>query len=163
MIVSGQSGTLVGQGAACNRGCGHRSPSAYVLRKYFVCAWAQMCIVRIKPVNDTRLRFRDSSASFAAICFFRSYLLLRDVSLYLLDIKSVHTQKGLDIFCHKFHNPDDVHPQLPSPNQTILEMPVGKIGVYTRFFEYANGTDISQKDEKTKQKATKPDTGWKSV
>nr|GEW82822.1 hypothetical protein [Tanacetum cinerariifolium] len=28
--------------------------------------------------------------------------------------------------------------QLPSPNHTIHEMQVGKIGVYTRFFEYAN-------------------------
>ncbi|GJZ56109.1 hypothetical protein Tco_0611302 [Tanacetum coccineum] len=26
------------------------------------------------------------------------------------NIKSVLTQKGLDIFCHKFHIPDDVHP-----------------------------------------------------
>ncbi|GJU65885.1 hypothetical protein Tco_1247720 [Tanacetum coccineum] len=55
-----------------------------------------------------------------------------------LHIKSVLTQKGLDIFCHKFYIPEDVHPQLPSPNQTIHEMPTGKIGVYTRFFEYAN-------------------------
>ncbi|GKD07085.1 putative gypsy type transposase [Tanacetum coccineum] len=37
MIVSGQIGTLVGQGSACNRGCEHRLPSAYVLQKYFVC------------------------------------------------------------------------------------------------------------------------------
>nr|GEY27012.1 hypothetical protein [Tanacetum cinerariifolium] len=37
-----------------------------------------------------------------------------------------------------FHIPDEVHPQLPSPNQTIHEMPTGKIGVYTRFFEYTN-------------------------
>ncbi|GJR24697.1 hypothetical protein Tco_0973224 [Tanacetum coccineum] len=36
------------------------------------------------------------------------------------------------------HIPDDVLPQLPSPNQTIHEMPAEKIGVYTRFFEYAN-------------------------
>ncbi|GJX75693.1 hypothetical protein Tco_0322504, partial [Tanacetum coccineum] len=58
--------------------------------------------------------------------------------LSITDIKSVLTRKGLDIFCQKFHIPEDVHPQLPSPNQTIHEMPVGKIGVYTRFFEYAN-------------------------
>ncbi|GKB43921.1 hypothetical protein Tco_0888863 [Tanacetum coccineum] len=56
----------------------------------------------------------------------------------ITDVKSVLTQKGLDIFCHKFSIPKDVHPQLPSPNQTIHEMPTGKIGVYTRFFEYAN-------------------------
>ncbi|GJZ08661.1 hypothetical protein Tco_0542944 [Tanacetum coccineum] len=92
----------------------------------------------ISRLNGSSLRFRDSSASSTAICFFRGYLLLRDVSLYRLDIKSVLTQKGLDIFCHKFYIPGDVHPQLRSPNQTIHKMPVGKIGVYTRFFEYAN-------------------------
>ncbi|GJW57334.1 hypothetical protein Tco_0104065, partial [Tanacetum coccineum] len=54
------------------------------------------------------------------------------------DIKYVLTQKGLDMFCHKFHIPEDVHPQLPSPDQTIHEMPTGKISVYTRFFEFAN-------------------------
>nr|GEU76043.1 transposase (putative), gypsy type [Tanacetum cinerariifolium] len=37
-----------------------------------------------------------------------------------------------------FHIPDEVHPQLPSPNQTIHEMPTDKIGAYTRFFKYAN-------------------------
>ncbi|GJY14353.1 hypothetical protein Tco_0384775 [Tanacetum coccineum] len=56
----------------------------------------------------------------------------------ITDIKSVLTRKGLDIFCQNFHIPEDLHPQLPSRNQTIHEMPVGKIGVYTRFFEYAN-------------------------
>ncbi|GJZ56345.1 hypothetical protein Tco_0611538 [Tanacetum coccineum] len=135
-------------------------------------------------VNVTRLRFCDTLASSAAICFFHGYLLLPHLFAsfasicffrgYLLlprlfassrlftsfvtfrctglgydpfllftmsnitDIKYVLTQKGLDIFCHKFHILEDVHPQLPSPNQTIHEMPTGKIGVYTRFFEYAN-------------------------
>nr|GEU58583.1 hypothetical protein [Tanacetum cinerariifolium] len=56
----------------------------------------------------------------------------------ITDMKSVLTQKGLEICCHKFHIPEDVHPQLPSPNQTIHEMPAGKIGVYTRFSKYAN-------------------------
>ncbi|GJS73708.1 hypothetical protein Tco_0706549 [Tanacetum coccineum] len=56
----------------------------------------------------------------------------------ITDIKSVLTQKGLDTLCQTFHIPDDVHLQLPSHNQTIHEMPAGKIGVYTRFFEYAN-------------------------
>ncbi|GKD69653.1 hypothetical protein Tco_1323743 [Tanacetum coccineum] len=56
----------------------------------------------------------------------------------ITDIKSVLTRKGLDIFCQNFHISEDLHPQLPSSNQTIHEMPVGKIGVYTRFFKYAN-------------------------
>nr|GEU58437.1 hypothetical protein [Tanacetum cinerariifolium] len=56
----------------------------------------------------------------------------------ITDIKSVLTQRALKSFCETFHIPDEVHLQLPSPNQTIHEMPTGKIGVYTRFFEYAN-------------------------
>nr|GEX55608.1 hypothetical protein [Tanacetum cinerariifolium] len=56
----------------------------------------------------------------------------------ITNIKSVLTQRGLDTFCQAFHIPNDIHLQLPSPNQTIHEMPTGKIGVYTRFFEYAN-------------------------
>nr|GEU58618.1 transposon protein, putative, Mutator sub-class [Tanacetum cinerariifolium] len=32
-----QSGTLVGQGSACNRGCEHKLPFAYVLRKCHIC------------------------------------------------------------------------------------------------------------------------------
>nr|GEU70024.1 transposase (putative), gypsy type [Tanacetum cinerariifolium] len=99
--------------------------------------WAtKRCLLR--AVNVTRLSFRDSSASFAVVCFFRGRLLLRDASLYLLDIESVLTQKGLDTFCRKFHIPESVHPQLPSHNQTMHERPARKIGVYTRFFEYAN-------------------------
>ncbi|GKA26184.1 hypothetical protein Tco_0712293 [Tanacetum coccineum] len=63
-----------------------------------------------------------------------SQILKRSPELEHLNIET----KGLDIFCPNFHIPDDVHPQLPSPNQTIHEMLAGKIGVYTRFFEYAN-------------------------
>nr|GEV46621.1 hypothetical protein [Tanacetum cinerariifolium] len=51
------------------------------------------------------------------------------------EIKSVLTQKGLQIFCETFHIPDDVHPQLPSPNQTIHEMPTGKIAAKVSHFE----------------------------
>nr|GEV60251.1 transposase (putative), gypsy type [Tanacetum cinerariifolium] len=56
----------------------------------------------------------------------------------ITDIKSVLTRKGFNIFCQKFHIPEEVYPELPSPSQTIHEMPSGKIGVYTRFFEFAN-------------------------
>nr|GFB34299.1 hypothetical protein [Tanacetum cinerariifolium] len=38
-------------------------------------------------------------------------------------IKFVLTQKALTIFCETYHIPDEVHPQLPSPNQTIQEIP----------------------------------------
>ncbi|GJU82621.1 hypothetical protein Tco_1284986, partial [Tanacetum coccineum] len=32
----------------------------------------------------------------------------------------------------------EVHPQLPSPDATMHERPAGKVGMYTRFFDYAN-------------------------
>ncbi|GJV17539.1 hypothetical protein Tco_1362862 [Tanacetum coccineum] len=37
-----------------------------------------------------------------------------------------------------FHIPDVVHPELPSRNDRIRNSPVGKIGVYSRFFNFAN-------------------------
>ncbi|GJT95376.1 hypothetical protein Tco_1090894 [Tanacetum coccineum] len=54
------------------------------------------------------------------------------------DIKSGLSSRALEILCETYYIPEEVHPQLPSPNQTIHEMPIGKIGIYTRFFEYAN-------------------------
>nr|GEX17174.1 putative transposase (putative), gypsy type [Tanacetum cinerariifolium] len=59
---------------------------------------------------------------------FRGCLLVRES---ITDIKSILTQRALTIFCETYHIPDEVHPQLPSPTQTIHEMPSGKIGVYT--------------------------------
>ncbi|GKC43499.1 hypothetical protein Tco_1061221, partial [Tanacetum coccineum] len=56
----------------------------------------------------------------------------------ITDIKFALTEKALRIFYETYHIPDEVHPQLPNLDQTIHEMPTGKIGVYTRFFEYAN-------------------------
>nr|GEY08599.1 hypothetical protein [Tanacetum cinerariifolium] len=49
----------------------------------------------------------------------------------ITDIRYVLTQRALTIFCKTYHIPNEVHPQLPSPNQTIHEMPSVKIGVYT--------------------------------
>nr|GEU30558.1 hypothetical protein [Tanacetum cinerariifolium] len=50
----------------------------------------------------------------------------------ITDIRYVLTQRALTVFCETYHIPVEVHPQLPSPNQTIHEMPSGKIVVYTR-------------------------------
>ncbi|GJR20711.1 hypothetical protein Tco_0969238 [Tanacetum coccineum] len=56
----------------------------------------------------------------------------------ITDIRCVLTQKALDAFCDKFHIPEEVHPVLPNQNDTMHERPVGKIRLYTRFFDYAN-------------------------
>ncbi|GJT86387.1 hypothetical protein Tco_1068104 [Tanacetum coccineum] len=52
------------------------------------------------------------------------------VSMLILKTKA-GCRKALKIFCDTYHFPDEVHPQIATPNQTIHEMPAGKIGVYT--------------------------------
>nr|GEU43634.1 hypothetical protein [Tanacetum cinerariifolium] len=59
------------------------------------------------------------------------YLLLSVSSIY--DVTSTLTQTALDTFCQKYHIHDNVHPELPGPNQNIHNSPTGKIGVYTSF------------------------------
>ncbi|GJX82140.1 hypothetical protein Tco_0331621 [Tanacetum coccineum] len=54
------------------------------------------------------------------------------------DIKSKLNQKALDALCTKYHIPASVHPSLPGSDKNILQSPSGKIGVYTRFFDFAN-------------------------
>ncbi|GJX35084.1 hypothetical protein Tco_0246641 [Tanacetum coccineum] len=56
----------------------------------------------------------------------------------ITDVKCVLSQRAFDIFCEKFHIPEEVHPVLPNRGNTIHERPVGKIGLYTRFFDFAN-------------------------
>nr|GEV18451.1 hypothetical protein [Tanacetum cinerariifolium] len=53
----------------------------------------------------------------------------------IMDIKSILTQKALDTFCRTFHIPNVVHPQLPSSNRMIHEMPTGKIAAKVSHFE----------------------------
>ncbi|GJZ89876.1 hypothetical protein Tco_0661803 [Tanacetum coccineum] len=43
-----------------------------------------------------------------------------------------------DALCTKYHIPASLHPSLLSPEKSILQSPDGKIGVYTRFFDFAN-------------------------
>ncbi|GJX03676.1 hypothetical protein Tco_0189592 [Tanacetum coccineum] len=47
----------------------------------------------------------------------------------ITDIKFALTEKALRIFCETYHILDVVHPQLPNLDQTIHEMPTGKIGL----------------------------------
>ena len=58
--------------------------------------------------------------------------------LQLGDITSRLTQADLIGFCSDFYIPEALHPELPDPNASIADFPVGKVGVYTRFFEFAN-------------------------
>nr|GFA18905.1 hypothetical protein [Tanacetum cinerariifolium] len=39
-----------------------------------------------------------------------------------------------DAFCERFHIPEEGHPVLPDRGRTMHERPIGKIGLYTRYF-----------------------------
>ncbi|GJR50217.1 hypothetical protein Tco_1400738 [Tanacetum coccineum] len=56
----------------------------------------------------------------------------------ITSLKCVLTQEHLDAICAKYFVSEEVHPQLPSPDATMHERPAGKVGMYTRFFDYAN-------------------------
>ncbi|GJZ87953.1 hypothetical protein Tco_0659735, partial [Tanacetum coccineum] len=45
----------------------------------------------------------------------------------ITDIKYVLTQRALDVFCHKYYIPEEVHPELPHPGATMNQRPTGKI------------------------------------
>ncbi|GJS57898.1 RNA-directed DNA polymerase, eukaryota [Tanacetum coccineum] len=56
----------------------------------------------------------------------------------ITSLKCVLTQEHLDAICANYFVPEKVHPQLPSSDATMHERPAGKVGMYTRFFDYAN-------------------------
>ncbi|GJY02894.1 hypothetical protein Tco_0361046 [Tanacetum coccineum] len=66
-----------------------------------------------------------------SLCF---YFIMGSIT----SLKCVLTQEHLNAVCAKYFVPEEVHPQLPSPNATMHERPTGKVGIYTRFFDYAN-------------------------
>nr|GEU67341.1 hypothetical protein [Tanacetum cinerariifolium] len=41
-------------------------------------------------------------------------------------------------FTSEYGIPESLHPELLSPEDFIVEFPEGKVGVYTKFFEFAN-------------------------
>ncbi|GJX97274.1 hypothetical protein Tco_0353072 [Tanacetum coccineum] len=56
----------------------------------------------------------------------------------ITDIKFVLSQRAFGVFCEKLHIPEEVHPVLPDRDITMHERPARKIGLYTRFFDFAN-------------------------
>ncbi|GJU55461.1 hypothetical protein Tco_1229175 [Tanacetum coccineum] len=51
---------------------------------------------------------------------------------------STISQEYLLEFTSEYGIPEGLHPELPGPEETIVEFPEGKVGVYTKFFEFAN-------------------------
>ncbi|GKF17228.1 hypothetical protein Tco_0062146 [Tanacetum coccineum] len=56
----------------------------------------------------------------------------------ITSLKCVLIQEHLDAIYAKYFVPEEVHPQLPSSDATMHERQTGKVGMYTRFFDYVN-------------------------
>ncbi|GJU27935.1 hypothetical protein Tco_1166556 [Tanacetum coccineum] len=56
----------------------------------------------------------------------------------IYSVTSVLTQKDLDLHCAAFNIPVELRSELPDRDSTIKDSPEGKIGMYTRFIEFAN-------------------------
>ncbi|GKD14869.1 hypothetical protein Tco_1199276 [Tanacetum coccineum] len=41
-------------------------------------------------------------------------------------------------FTFEYDISEDLHPELPGPEERIVDFSEGKVGVYTKFFEFAN-------------------------
>ncbi|GJS54081.1 hypothetical protein Tco_0627443 [Tanacetum coccineum] len=58
--------------------------------------------------------------------------------LQLTDFTSEITDEELREFTSEYYIPSALHPEVPAADASIADFPVGKVGVYTRFFEFAN-------------------------
>nr|GEU29688.1 retrovirus-related Pol polyprotein from transposon TNT 1-94 [Tanacetum cinerariifolium] len=59
-------------------------------------------------------------------------------AIQLENAVSTISQKYLLEFTSEHGIPESLHPELPGPEDPIMEFPKGKVGVYIKFFEFAN-------------------------
>ncbi|GKB77279.1 hypothetical protein Tco_0944174, partial [Tanacetum coccineum] len=59
-------------------------------------------------------------------------------TIQLEDVVSTISQEYLLEFSSEYFIPENLHPELPGPGDHIVDFPEGKIGVYTKKFEFAN-------------------------
>ncbi|GKA87726.1 hypothetical protein Tco_0809490 [Tanacetum coccineum] len=59
-------------------------------------------------------------------------------TIQLEDAVSTISQEYLLEFSSEYFIPENLHPELPSPGDRIVDFPKGKIGVYTKKIEFAN-------------------------
>ncbi|GKA54670.1 hypothetical protein Tco_0753619 [Tanacetum coccineum] len=83
-----------------------------------------------------RLLARESSQLFIFPSFHRS---MRGLDTCLdLNVCAFFLRRDLDQHCATFGIPAELRPELPDRNAIIKDSPEGKIGMYTRFIEFAN-------------------------
>ncbi|GJS34036.1 hypothetical protein Tco_0532418 [Tanacetum coccineum] len=59
-------------------------------------------------------------------------------TIQLANVLSTISQEYLLEFTSEYGIPEGLHPELLGPEETIVEFSEGKVGVYTKFFEFAN-------------------------
>ncbi|GJZ81516.1 hypothetical protein Tco_0646510, partial [Tanacetum coccineum] len=59
-------------------------------------------------------------------------------TIQLEDVVSTISGEYLLEFTSEYGILEGLHPELPSPEDTTVDFPEGKVGVYTKFFEFAN-------------------------
>ncbi|GKD53031.1 hypothetical protein Tco_1286418, partial [Tanacetum coccineum] len=59
-------------------------------------------------------------------------------TIQLEDAVSTISEEYLLEFTSEYGILEGLHPELPGPEETIVDFPEGKVGVYTKFFEFAN-------------------------
>nr|GEW28940.1 transposase (putative), gypsy type [Tanacetum cinerariifolium] len=80
-------------------------------------------------------------------------------TIQLENVVSTISQEYLLEFTSKYGIPKSLHPELSGPENLIVEFSEGKVGVYTKFFEFANFRWMSfskRPDKNTPQCYTKP-------
>nr|GEV42531.1 hypothetical protein [Tanacetum cinerariifolium] len=59
-------------------------------------------------------------------------------TIQLENVVSTISQEDLLEFTSEYGILESLHPELPGPTDPIMEFPEGKVGVYTKFFEFTN-------------------------
>ncbi|GKC85901.1 hypothetical protein Tco_1141618 [Tanacetum coccineum] len=59
-------------------------------------------------------------------------------TIQLKNAVSTISQEYLLEFTSEYGIPEDLHPELPGPEDTIVDFLEGKVGIYTRFFKFVN-------------------------
>ncbi|GKB67643.1 hypothetical protein Tco_0929055 [Tanacetum coccineum] len=59
-------------------------------------------------------------------------------TIQLEDAVSTISQEYLLEFTSEYGIPESLHPELSGLEDTIVDFPEGKVGVYTKFFKFAN-------------------------
>jgi hypothetical protein len=75
----------------------------------------------------------SSACASETILFFSNKMVLQ-----LSDFASEITEDELRQFTSDYYIPLALHPEVPVATASIADFPEGKVGVYTRFFEFAN-------------------------